>query len=290
MRLFSQRKGIKPVKKIQRGYMDDDLRNSLWNAFISFYWSNVEGEIIFDEPWIYDLCKSLWLDYFKKPLDTLLSMSLKYTYQKIKDYFFNCHWYEVYDFIEFIVNSYPYEGINSEFMEYCNSVLERELSAYRFVGGKIVEITSEEEISEIEEALEISKPLKGVHTHLKRALELLADRKSPDYRNSIKESISAVEAICRLITGEGKATLGEALNKMKTEAKVDLHPALKSALDNLYGYTSDEKGIRHSLLDEPNLNFEDAKFMLVSCSAFINYLFIKASKAGILKNISGKDK
>ena len=107
----------------------------------------------------------------------------------------------------------------------------------------------------------------------------MANRKSPDYRNSIKEAISAVEAICNLITGEKRATLGQALKRI--EEKVSLHPALKNAFSNLYGYTSDAEGIRHALLDEPNLGFEEAKFMLVSCSAFINYLISKASKAGI---------
>jgi len=69
-------------------------------------------------------------------------------------------------------------------MKACNSVLESEVSAYRFVGGKIIQMTSEEEISEIEEAL--GKPLKSVRTHLKRALDLLSDKKAPDYRNSLK--------------------------------------------------------------------------------------------------------
>ena len=50
----------------------------------------------------------------------------------------------------------------------------------------------------------------------------------------------------------------------------------------IYGYTSDEDGIRHSMLELPKINFEDAKYMLVSCSAFINYLKSKASKAGII--------
>ena len=34
-------------------------------------------------------------------------------------------------------------------------------------------------------------------------------------------------------------------------------------------------------MDEPNLYVEDAKFMLVSCSAFVNYTIVKAQKAGI---------
>ena len=95
----------------------------------------------------------------------------------------------------------------------------------------------------------------------------------------MKESISAVEAICKLITGDPKATLGKALKEI--ENKVELRPALKKAFVNLYGYSSNEKGIRHSLLDEPNLDSEDARFMLVSCSAFINYLILKSSKVGI---------
>jgi len=56
---------------------------------------------------------------------------------------------------------------------------------------------------------------------------------------------------------------------------------LKKGFSNLYGYTSSAEGIRHALLEEAKLNFEDAKFMLVSCSAFVNYLIAKTSKAGI---------
>jgi len=34
-------------------------------------------------------------------------------------------------------------------------------------------------------------------------------------------------------------------------------------------------------MDEPNLTFDDAKYMLVSCSAFVNYLKAKAADAGL---------
>ena len=60
-----------------------------------------------------------------------------------------------------------------------------------------------------------------------------------------------------------------------------LHGALKSAFNSLYGFTSDSNGIRHALLDETNLTFDDAKFMLVTCSAFVNYLKSVMAKAHI---------
>jgi len=279
MELFSQRKGIKPVKSIiQVENIDEDLRIGLWNALTRFYWEQVTDKLIPFNKSIGILFRKIWLDYFKSPLDTLKDYWPD-TYEKIRKYFFDSEWYEVYDFIEFIANNYPGEYLNNNFMKYCNTILERELSAYRFVGGKIAQITSEEEISEIEETLKITEPLKAVNTHIKRALDLLADRKAPDYRNSVKESISAVEAISNLIANKKKATLGQALKAI--ESKVSLHPALKNAFSSLYGYTSDADGIRHALLSESNLSFEEAKFMLVSCSAFVNYLISKASKAGI---------
>ena len=54
----------------------------------------------------------------------------------------------------------------------------------------------------------------------------LADRKQPDYRNSIKESISAVEAICALITGQERADLNTALRALAQRAS--LHGAFVS--------------------------------------------------------------
>jgi len=92
--------------------------------------------------------------------------------------------------------------------------------------------------------------------------------------------LSAVEALCILLTGQKKAKLGQALKLLK-QNKIEIHQALEKSFSNLYGYTSDADGIRHALLEDPNLDFEDAKFMLVSCSAFVSYLIEKAAKAGI---------
>ncbi len=124
----------------------------------------------------------------------------------------------------------------------------------------------------IEESIRDSE-LAGVSAHIDRALALYADRENPDFRNSIKESISAVEGIARVVSGNDKATLGDALKAIEKNGQ--LHTALKEGFLKLYGYTSNEQGIRHAMLDEPNLTQADARYFLVSCSAFVNYLKVQ---------------
>lgn len=281
MTSFSQRKGLKPVKSVlQVDSMDDDLRNSLWNALDSFYWSTIIGNpYLSSDKNMHLLILRLWIQHFKYPTDTIVTIWHDLL-RRIREYFFAYKWNEVYDFIEFVANNYPVDSTNEGFMKACNTFLEREVSAYRFVNGYIVQLTSEEEIAEIQEALKVAGSLAPVKVHLETALRHFASRNSPDYRNSIKESISAVEAICRIMTGDPKATLGHAIKKLK-DRHIEIHPSLEKAFGHLYGYTSDADGIRHALLEQSSLDAEDAKFMLVSCSAFVNYLTAESTKAGI---------
>ena len=55
-------------------------------------------------------------------------------------------------------------------------------------------------------------------------------------------------------------------------------------MENLYGYTSDEDGIRHALLGEQEkVDIDDAVFMFGACASFTAYLVNKARTAGLLK-------
>lgn len=119
----------------------------------------------------------------------------------------------------------------------------------------------------------MSGPYDPVKRHLSRSLTLLSDRKNPDYRNSIKEAISAVEALSKIVTGKPKASLGDALTIL--EQRGEIHGALKTSFSALYGYASDADGIRHAMLEEPSIGQEDARLMLVVCSAFTNYVIAK---------------
>ncbi len=119
---FSQRIGITPIEKaIQISSIDKDLRNSLWSVLTSFYWDTFDkyqyGSMGRRTDYISgsnldSLFTALWLDYFKKPIDTI--PRLYYDNQDglavLRSYFFKADWYEVYDFIEFVSIHGPNEN------------------------------------------------------------------------------------------------------------------------------------------------------------------------------------
>lgn len=264
---FSQRKGLKPTRKVfQVEAMDAPLRASLWNVLHLHLWDT--EEFLWDRYGsvgrISNFARALWLHYFKEPMTGIPSNPHEIL-GFVERYFFDCTWNEVYDFLEAVIAIEENEDLESNI----NYFLERELAGYHLINRKFVDVTDPLEIAAIEEALHDNQ-FKPVADHLNRALELLADRKNPDYRNSIKESISAVESVACILAKNSKATLGDALKLLEQSQR--LHPALRDAFSKLYGYTSDAQGIRHAMLDEPTLTAADAKFFLLSCTTFINYL------------------
>ncbi|MGP1469860.1 MAG: AbiJ-NTD4 domain-containing protein [Hoylesella shahii] len=196
-------------------------------------------------------------------------------------------WYQKLDLVEYAIKYLFYKesrldgyyryrsSVAKAFVSALNSHFERLHFAYRVIDKQIVEITSKEEITAIETAMQNSTD--NIKMHLSKALELYSKRPMGDYGNSIKESISAVEAFCRAKTGTDD--LGSALAHLKTSG-VNIPKSLNTAFKTLYGYTNkEETGIRHALMDTDGTytpSEDEALFMLVACSAFINYLGKKA--------------
>jgi hypothetical protein len=277
-------------RPIQKDSMDDTLRNCLWNEFDMLFLQDLR------ESWKYSgynesrnppnaaLFVRLWRDFYKSPLTTLPQFAVQAA-TIVHQWYFNTNaapWNRVYDFVEFTGDLCGNLEDNASFFRIaCNLTLEREASAYRFVGKIISPITSEAEIKTVEQAMSADNSvLSPVNQHIETALKRLSDRNNPDYRNSMKESISAVEALCKIIAKNDKSTLGPALDVIR--AKIQMHPKLQEGFKALYGYTSDDHGIRHALKDDGQPEPEDARYFLVSCSAFVNLLTEKARKLGPL--------
>ena len=286
---FSDRNGIKPVNtEIQIYAFDDRTRIQLVNMMSNLYSWVYKNNLYRGNADIQMYLRFVLSTVFSIPVDTRKS----YDDDRVIDLINKTIQYGDYDdvlsLIEGIVQywdehlklnrGYLYYNqtertyTDSSIFEVVNLVFEREYIGYRFINGIIVPISDDYELSAIRDAFRDHYQI--VAEHLAKASQLLADRNHPDYENSIKESISAVEAMCEQLTGiKGKeATLGNMLKTLETNG-VEIHGGLKSAFHKLYGYTSDANGIRHAGdIGGPSSTFAEAKFMLVSCSAFINYL------------------
>lgn len=274
---FSERVGASRAPSVfQKDRADEQLRTDLWNVWYATYWKHDKwyGNRADDDPYL----DSIWIGILHLRLNELHRESYEWALRVLQKRWFDGNWYESYDILDATVGYETDLSARHRFVKELNSVLVQDLSAYRFVDDHCVPITTDEEIDAVEAALQT--PLSSVQEHIHQAVVCLSNRKNPDFRNSIKESISAVEAICSTIVGKPHATLSKALARIET--KIPIHKAQKEAFESLYGYTSDAEGIRHSLLDKGTLTADDAKFMLVACSAFIEFLVSKADQAGIV--------
>jgi hypothetical protein len=254
--------------------MDSPLRSGLWDIVATKFEQLAElpnsYQYYFPESDLYQLARTLNHQFFNTPMDTVPTQ-LDVFIRNIRTWFLTkAAWWEVYDFVEFIAQHT--QGQQS-FIDACSYVMERHLAGYSFVDALIAPIIDEQEIVEIETALKASS--QPIASHLAASLELLADRKSPNYRKAVDEAILSVEAAAQTIAGNDKLSLGNALRAIN----LDLHPAFEGALHKLYGFTSDESGIRHALSDDSrSLDQADARYMLIACSAFVNYLRAKSGK------------
>jgi len=224
--------------------------------------------------WVGEFYDDVWSDFFKVPVDDMPSQQQDIR-EELRRVYQEGEWHEVYDLVEFTVNS-PKMANRGTYVPEIDRILAEEKAGFRLMNGMLVEITDESELKAIEDALAATAGdrFAPARAHLNTALTLLSDRKEPDYRNSIKESISAIEAIVQILSGDPSATLGKALTMLEKRG-APIHGGFRAALGSLYGYTSDADGIRHALTEEPNLDAADAKFMLVICSAFVVYFIQK---------------
>ncbi len=259
---FSQRMGKTPIQEtIQKDSMTESFRNLLTNEceFVikSFY----------NGPFIRAYCYHFGLEYeFNNQAYSFIS-SIK---DKIKDEQNGV--YFLYDLIEFLIKYHRYLYRNLDIVDVFQKILELEKSAYRLAeDGKLMPIVDEIELAELAKASDLSKPYSGVYEHLEKAKAAFSNRENPDYKKSIAESVYAIEAICRIILGDNKATLGQVVKKLK------LHKSLEESISKLYGFSSDSSGIRHAnkIDEKEDIDENDARLILVSSHSIVNYLISK---------------
>jgi hypothetical protein len=276
---FSERTGIVALP-VQANSMTPELLNSLWNVLREMVPPDTDRYPSLSAPFIRQVC----LDVLRYPVEAVQRTHAR---QWLFSLFRQLQWYRVYDIIEYVVrHAEELTGgrtSRTSAQAAFNAPLERENSAYRIIDGTVTRVVAEAEAAEVEAAIRRAQQhrIEGAHQHISQALVLFGKRPDPDYRNAIKEAISAVEGTVKLIEGVKGGGLDKALDSLAK--RVEIHGALKAGLSSLYGFTSDASGIRHPLLEASTVGEEDARFMIVTCSAAVNWIIAKAEKAGLLR-------
>ncbi|MDW5562569.1 MAG: hypothetical protein SA339_05015 [Methanomassiliicoccus sp.] len=272
--------GRKQRVDIQLKEMDDRLRNRLWNC-LSLCFFNEYREIAqyYDIPAstpLSNLTSRIWHNFYGEPIDIIPASDMN-RYNKIREKFFKMDWDLAYEFCQFVVENYDSETKTREFVGLCNDVLETEKSGYRFIDNTLTDIISSEDIKEIEKALNC--PADPVRELFNKSLREYSDRNAPDYPNSIKDSISAVESLCKTIAGDGSKTLGQALPTVTKKLGIDT--VLMASIEKIWAFRNTKEGVGHGSTESINVTPGEARLCIITCSAWINFLNERSQQKGV---------
>lgn len=280
---FSQAQGIDPLPQpLKLGQLPTPIRNLLWSWIYddlrSHHREDMFGNWSLGGNWPRILC-DYHVDFLYRPLDEFTE-KFEPNASDAKNLIQTQPYNRVFDYLQFLMRhrSAP-QGLS----KFISSAFKKFMCAYTVIddGPTIAPVSLPEQAESITRSFQTlsGKIFQGARRHLIESAQLINAGKPAA---SVRESIHAVESVARRLDADASTTLKPALDALSNK-NVELHPAFKKGVESLYGYTSDEDGIRHAQLgDDASVDMEDAVFMFGACAAFSAYLVDKARKAGLL--------
>lgn len=266
---FEQAEGIDPLPtQLGRGEITQEIRARIGRSVVSFLEVHQSYGVLVPP------ARTVVRDLYVERFETFVSkapIGFEECREVLERYIGDRPWYEVYGLVQWLCR-------HGEVPLTVKREMARQLhvarAPYRLVDGDtLFPVTSEEDRRTIVGALQSLRQASanGAARHLKSAGEAAS---AGDWSGCVRESIHAVESVVKVLN-PGATTLGDTLAQLRREGAA--HPALCGAFEKLYGFTSDEKGVRHAYLDDPTNSVDEplALFMLGACSAFCSYLIAK---------------
>jgi hypothetical protein len=253
------------------------LRTGIWNTCHEWIFSS--------ETYYYEryrvLMEVLYSELLSLPTNSVPA-SVSEGRRVLHSWLMSAEWHEFYEFVEALPllaklqDQDRGERLREEQIDKVNFELERHGSPYRFVNDLLVPITSEDELAEIKSAASWAGKFEPAANHINEALAHIARRPDPNYEDSVKQSWCAVESGLWIAIGD-RPELSPTLRRFQ-EMYGQLHPCLPQVILKLHGYASDEEGVRHAATGPAQVGEAEARMMLVTCSAMMNFIMRKAEK------------
>lgn len=276
--LFSKRLGFQPIDDIiQIDYLNTELRNRMENVIYRIF-ENIQsnGSITGLELSSFDLYRHFIEEYFKENIYENLDSGRYFTayYRDVVIKLRELPWFSYYDIFEVMGGV-----ISKKVRENLNRILEEEQSGYRMTKESIfIPVTDKLSLEAINQTEE--SPFDHAKKHISLAIKELGNKDQTNYNAVIREAITATESYMIQLADlppKGKATMGDAVKKVREKYSEDIQMEFIKPFETLYGIASN-KGIRHAGNDKTIVSDrEDAILVLTTCSAMLNYLSSKVS-------------
>ena len=262
---FLEAEGLKPLPQLQTGTaITPRFRALSYNKLIEAVGYRASGV---GGMYPTQRSKDLWTLYFERFEDELPRSHSKFAdivKAHIKDDA------KLYDILQFcarvrLIDSQQYSTISK--------AMRGELLGFRFVGSyhdtpTLMPVSDEAEANANQADYAEMQKFPAAAEHFRQSIEHI---RQGHFRGSVTESISGVESVVKSLTNEKSATLGAGLKLLSKQS--DLHPALKSGLEKIYGWTNSPNGMRHALSDDATpVSEAEARYMLSACLAFAAWL------------------
>lgn len=271
-RSFGERVGVVPPPNLRIDDVSYELKVAIWNNIADWIFSEggyrlwpVRARVVYDHlGWPIDEVPTY-------PSDALA---------RLKKWLFdvNLPWFELYGFVEiipFVADlNFKASDIQRKWRNSIDDLLEQHGAHVRFLNGELTQITNEQELSEIRLALGSPEKYRTASETIANAISHFNKKPEAAYTDCIKEAMSAVESVLWVSVGQ-KGDIPPSLRLFEKQYG-PIHPAMRLAIEKLYGYASDEQGVRHGATEPTTVRQAEARFILVTCSAIVNFLIQRA--------------
>ena len=274
---FSQADGLAELPRpLNLGEMPKAFRTGVWTEIFRFLEKHQKQH---GHPPFFPPCETLiihvWVRGFQRPIDDIPTYPEGIMHD-IRNVVMQGPFNRVFDILTVMARSQAYPDLLDVIAE---QLREHQMAYYLDTSGPptFMPQSSPQEGEAVRAAMGVlvESGMGGARAHLQKAAEAI---NGGQFADAIRESIHAVESVAKVISGNAKTTLKPALVELEKQGLT--HKALATGFANLYGYTSDEKGIRHASLggDNANVGQEEAVFMFGACASFCGYLCRKRAK------------
>lgn len=167
------------------------------------------------------------------------------------------------------------QEVEKYFTEEMNILLFEENFDYKFKNGQFERagrLQTQKSIKRMGAVLS-SSSLSIVRQHYIKAVKFFNNIEDPDYKNSIKESLCALELCIELTTGKpASKNFTRSIKELEGNGKLQIPPQIAESIIKVFAYRGGGQGVAHAAPNGSKTTKLEAELILNITAAYITYI------------------